>query len=99
VWFVKSRRAQSTEDHETWIEGIVSPTLNAFDNTGEIYATVIHAGVGVRRLTPQECEILQGFPCGWTDGQSDRTRYVQLGNAVTVNVAEWIGHRLMEMTP
>lgn len=30
--FVKSRRAQSTTDHETWVEGEVAPTLNAFDN-------------------------------------------------------------------
>ena len=47
----------------------------------------------VRRLTPVECERLQGFPDGWTDVQSDSTRYRQLGNAVTVNVAEWIAHR------
>jgi DNA (cytosine-5)-methyltransferase 1 len=46
---------------------------------------------GVRRLTPTECERLQGFPDGWTDGQSDTVRYKQLGNAVAVPVAEWIG--------
>ena len=50
--------------------------------------------VGVRRLTPTECERLQGFPDGWTDGQSDSTRYKQLGNAVAVPVAEWIGKRI-----
>jgi DNA (cytosine-5)-methyltransferase 1 len=48
----------------------------------------------VRRLTPIECERLQGFPDNWTDGQSDTHRYKQLGNAVTVNVAEWIGLQL-----
>ena len=48
----------------------------------------------VRRLTPVECERLQGFPDGWTDGQSDTHRYKQMGNAVTVNVVEWIGKRL-----
>ena len=48
----------------------------------------------VRRITPLECERLQGFPDGWTDDQSDSTRYKQLGNAVTVNVARWIGTRL-----
>lgn len=52
--------------------------------------------VGVRRLTPTECERLQGFPDGWTDGQSDSARYKQLGNAVTVNVVEWIGRRIVE---
>ena len=51
----------------------------------------------VRRLTPTECERLQGFPDGWTDGQADSPRYRQLGNAVTVNVAEWIGRRIMEV--
>lgn len=40
-WFVKQRRAQSVDDFETWIEGGVSPTLNAFDNTGDSRATVI----------------------------------------------------------
>lgn len=48
----------------------------------------------VRRLTPTECERLQGFPDGWTDHGADGRRYAALGNAVTVNVAEWIGGRL-----
>ena len=48
----------------------------------------------VRRLTPLECERLQGFPDNWTAGQSDTQRYKQLGNAVTVPVIEWIGRRL-----
>ena len=39
--FVKSRRAQSNTDDETWIEGDVTPTLNAFDNGGESRATVL----------------------------------------------------------
>lgn len=48
----------------------------------------------VRRLTPTECERLQGFPDGWTSGQSDSVRYRQLGNAVCVPVAEWLARRL-----
>ena len=44
----------------------------------------------VRRLTPTECERLQGFPDGWTEGQSDTNRYKQMGNAVAVPVVEWI---------
>lgn len=47
-----------------------------------------------RRLTPTECERLQGFPDGWTAG-ADSHRYRQLGNAVAVPVAEWIGRRIM----
>ena len=40
----------------------------------------------LRRLTPIECERLQGFPNGWTEGISDTQRYKCLGNAVTTNV-------------
>ena len=51
-------------------------------------------GERLRRLTPMECERLQGFPDGWTEGQSNIQRYKQLGNAVTVNVAQWIASRI-----
>lgn len=47
-------------------------------------------GSTIRRLTPLECERLQGFPDGWTEGVSDSQRYKCLGNAVTVNVVEAI---------
>ena len=50
----------------------------------------------VRRLTPMECERLQGFPDNWTEGQTDGHRYKQMGNAVAVPVVEWIVQRLME---
>jgi DNA (cytosine-5)-methyltransferase 1 len=50
----------------------------------------------VRRLTPTECERLQGLPDGWTDHGADSRRYAALGDAVTAPVAEWIGRRLME---
>jgi DNA (cytosine-5)-methyltransferase 1 len=50
----------------------------------------------VRKLTPVECERLQGFPDGWTavEGAKDGVRYKQLGNAVTVKVARWIANRM-----
>jgi len=180
LWFTKSRRAQNVDDYETWVEGGVMPTLNAFDN-GDVRTTVIvfhphyHDGArvqgdtmntltsrmgtggnnvsgvatifshtqgldaqpsetvsptlraggagmavaydefndsigdthhtlragtkqstgvimesNVRRLTPIECERLQGFPDDWTAGQSDSQRYKQMGNAVAVPVVEWI---------
>jgi site-specific DNA-cytosine methylase len=199
LWFTKSRRAQNVDDYETWVEGGVMPTLNAFDN-GDVRTTVIvfhphyhdgariqgdtmntltsRMGTGgnnvsmvatipiqgtiigrsdtagpqgkgygedgdpmytldsvsghgvatlmrmregkpgggkgpllsedksltiatvndqalfhksdVRRLTPVECERLQGFPDDWTAGQSDSARYKQMGNAVAVPVVEWI---------
>lgn len=52
------------------------------------------SGAGVRRLTPTECERLQGLPDGWTLPGPDSRRYAGLGDAVTANVAEWIGRRL-----
>jgi DNA (cytosine-5)-methyltransferase 1 len=58
-----------------------------------------NCGVGIqdntriRRLTPVECERLQGFPDGWTIG-SDTQRYKQCGNAVTVHVVEYIAREL-----
>jgi len=165
MWWVKSRRAQSDQDYETWVEGGLVPTLNQFDG-GDVRATVIifeatrvddvriyedksptvatywgtggsrvpyvfpiddgreiekkqnGTGIGeegapsytldraqyasvvvppstVRRLTPTECERLQGFPDDWTDGQSDSVRYRQIGNAVAVPVVEWIMERLV----
>jgi DNA (cytosine-5)-methyltransferase 1 len=48
----------------------------------------------IRRLTPTECERLQGFPDGWTEGLSDTQRYKTLGNAVTVNVIKDIMEKL-----
>jgi len=44
----------------------------------------------MRRLTPLECERLQGFPDNWTEGQSDSQRYKQIGNAVIPNIIERI---------
>jgi DNA (cytosine-5)-methyltransferase 1 len=57
----------------------------------------IMCDAGVRRLTPLECERLQGFPDNWTEGNSDAQRYRQLGNAVAVPVVEWIAKRLMKL--
>jgi DNA (cytosine-5)-methyltransferase 1 len=185
--FTKAKRAQNVNDYESWISGGVAPTLNAMDNNGEAYATVLiidgtrvddvrvyedgivptvisRYGTGggnvpmifshtqgldvqasetnsptlrtggsgmavafdpynhavsetnqtlrtgldldkmgtifeapsvVRRLTPVECERLQGFPDDWTSGQADSNRYKQMGNAVAVPVVEWIISRMV----
>ena len=53
----------------------------------------IREGMRIRKLTPKECERLQGFPDDWTVG-SDTQRYKQCGNAVTVNVVEYIAKEL-----
>ena len=73
--------------------GEVVPTLQARMGTGGNNVPL----VGVRRLTPLECERLQGFPDGWTDGQSDTQRYKQLGNAVAVPVVEWLARRIRDL--
>lgn len=200
--FTKAKRAQNVNDYESWISGGVAPTLNAMDNNGEAFATVLiidgtrvddvrvyedgiaptvisrygtgggnvpmifepksafeenwaesdvknalranaskssHAVIAysvredakannfsatqtdtsltlqghqpsaqshhaqlfiaqtptVRRLTPVECERLQGFPDNWTDNQADSNRYKQMGNAVAVPVVEWIIKRMV----
>jgi len=51
----------------------------------------------IRRITPKECERLQGFPDDWTAGQSDTQRYKQTGNAVSVPVADWVIKRLLNV--
>lgn len=53
----------------------------------------------IRRLTPIECERLQGFPDGWTAGVSDTQRYRMMGNAVTVNVIQAIGEKILASFP
>lgn len=58
-------------------------------------------GYILRRLTPTECERLQGFPDGWTDipwkGKEhapDTPRYKAMGNSMAVPVMRWIGRRI-----
>jgi DNA (cytosine-5)-methyltransferase 1 len=69
----------------------VATTMRA-QQGGEGYG-VIHK-FQVRRLTPGECEKLQGFPPGYSEGFSDSVRYKMLGNAVCVPVVEWIAKRI-----
>ena len=64
-------------------------TLQARMGTGGNNMPMV-ASTEVRRLTPLECERLQGFPDNWTEGQTDTNRYKQMGNAVAVPVVEWL---------
>lgn len=64
------------------------------NNSNSIRRIPYTDGMRIRRLTPTECERLQGFPDGWTEGISDTQRYKCLGNAVTVNVVYEIAKRL-----
>jgi len=93
--FVKTHRAVSAEDNEIWRLDDVVPTLKVFDQ-GDSRAVALAADA-VRRLTPLECERLQGFPDHWTEGFSDSTRYRMLGNAVAVPVFTWLARRLVAL--
>lgn len=65
--------------------------------------TGIRVGMVVRRLTPVECERLQGFPDGWTDipyrgkAAPDGPRYKALGNSMAVPCMAWIGARIQSV--
>jgi len=102
--YTKSKRAQSNKDDETWVDGEVAPTQNVFDS-GDTRATTIaiDTNMTVRRLTPRECERLQGFPDDYTQipwkGKAaedcpDGPRYKAIGNSMAVNCMEWIGERI-----
>lgn len=87
--------------------GVALPLTSRVDRGGshrEAHGNNLVAGrMYVRRLTPRECERLQAFPDDSTlhrpddTEQSDSARYKQLGNAVCVNVAEWVARRLMKV--
>jgi site-specific DNA-cytosine methylase len=78
----------------------LSPTLRASAGDNQVAASV---GMAVRRLTPVECERLQGFPDNYTDIQPkgkatpDGPRYKALGNSMAVPVMAWIGKRIQEV--
>ena len=73
------------------VRGSTSPSLSSDPHIG-----LLEDGRAVRRLTPLECERLQGFPDGWSAGYSDRARYTMIGDAVMVPVAEYLGRRIAE---
>lgn len=85
------------EETEPRIFTEYSPTIRTPAGGGHIPAVIEPSTSRVRRLTPTECERLQGFPDGWTacEGVSDTQRYKVLGNAVTVNVVQAIVERWM----
>jgi site-specific DNA-cytosine methylase len=66
-------------------------------------AARVAGAMGVRRLTPVECERLMGWSDNWTavgasgKEMSDSTRYRMCGNGVVANVSEWIAHRIAEV--
>jgi site-specific DNA-cytosine methylase len=80
-----------------------SKTLDGHDPSCHQGGTIATEGMTVRRLTPMECERLQGFPDHYTkvpyrnkpvDKCPDGPRYKALGNSIAVPVLAWIGDRL-----
>jgi DNA (cytosine-5)-methyltransferase 1 len=87
------------DDPERWEEDHLAATLDAAGHAPRTATAILTSTV--RRLTPVECERLQGFPDGWTEFDAngkrlaDSVRYRLLGNAVPVPVSRWIGQRIV----
>jgi DNA (cytosine-5)-methyltransferase 1 len=86
-----------------WQQGGTMPTPHDVDLCGTLVKNQTQAaqiGAAVRRLTPRECERLQGFPDDWTavthrrKPAADGPRYKALGNSMAVPVLRWIGERI-----
>jgi DNA (cytosine-5)-methyltransferase 1 len=80
-----------------------SPTLQSFMGTGGCNVPMVQPAMAVRRLTPVECERLQGFPDNWSriswkgkpeEECPDGPRYKACGNSMAVPVMRWIGERI-----
>jgi DNA (cytosine-5)-methyltransferase 1 len=94
------------------MQSVVAPTLTAANDpsrspqssevTQQVYS-VYQSSMAVRRLTPVECERLQGFSDNYTDIKSknkptpDGPRYKALGNSMAVPVMAWIGQRIEQV--
>lgn len=93
--------------------GETNGTLQAKSNGGISYnlQNTVRTGMVVRRLTPMECERLQGFPDGWTDiGEwvdekgkkhkaADSPRYKALGNSIALPFWDWMLRRMARYLP
>jgi len=84
----------------------VSPAVKVGSGLGIPSPPAVAQAMTVRRLTPRECERLQGFPDDWTlipwrkkpaEDCPDGPRYRALGNSMAVNCMEWIGQRIAEI--
>lgn len=97
----KSFERVSKDGHKyTYSEGAIRPvdydylpSRTLLTGEGSISRTthVIDDDRGWRRLTPIECERLNGFPDDWTEGITDSMRYFTMGNALVVGIIERIG--------
>jgi DNA (cytosine-5)-methyltransferase 1 len=98
--------AFTTNDHGADATEDLSPTVRAggtYGANGGVSPSVAVPSMAVRRLTPRECERLQGFPDDYTlvpyrgKPASDGPRYKAMGNSMAVPVMRWIGERIAEV--
>ena len=80
----------ASEDYQASMKNM-SPCLKSSRSN---YKLEFENDTRIRRLTPVECCRLQSYPDDWNDCCSDSQRYKQMGNSITVNVAEEIFRRL-----
>jgi hypothetical protein len=82
----------------------VMGTVNTNQNASGRNTPMVHSAMQVRRLTPKECEYLQGFPADHTNvtyrnkPAADGPRYRALGNSMAVPCMVWLGHRIHQAT-
>jgi DNA (cytosine-5)-methyltransferase 1 len=79
-------------NHTTSEKNQTLRTGSDLDKMGTVFVSS-----NVRRLTPVECERLQGFPDDWTSVCADSIRYRQVGNAVAVPVVEWLIQNIVDV--
>jgi DNA (cytosine-5)-methyltransferase 1 len=89
-----------TDIYNGTITGDVAATMGTPGSSVNASRPTVMQSMAVRRLTPVECERLQGFPDGYTDIKlngkptPDGPRYKALGNSMAVPVMRWIGQRI-----
>jgi DNA (cytosine-5)-methyltransferase 1 len=95
--------AVGTDLYNGNITGDVAACMSTEGSTSTGTGPTVMQSMAVRRLTPKECERLQGFPDNYTDIKSkgkptpDGPRYKALGNSMAVPVMAWIGQRIQEV--
>jgi len=95
-------QAIGTDLYNGNITGDVAATMGTPGSSVNASGPTVMQSMAVRRLTPTECERLQGFPDNYTkiaDKTPDGPRYKALGNSWAVPVVRWIGERIARAIP
>jgi DNA (cytosine-5)-methyltransferase 1 len=101
--YVAQPVAVGTDLYNLSITGDVAACMSTAGSTSSKTGPTVMQSMAVRRLTPVECERLQGFPDSYTDIKSknkptpDGPRYKALGNSMAVPVMAWIGQRIEQV--